>query len=283
MLTKTSQISRIYQKLLYYKNLYPINIGYTYSNTLFDNTIKYACTDNSRFIEYDANSIMPYNLVCINNPIEFSSKDNEDSTENRILFFHDPSILTMKKEDLYLFNEKTDKHKKYSFNKDVSDIFSNVNYISYGFPFKVKNNIPRTKNILLLGNGQNIESIMNHEIKNKFSETDLISIKNIHNTNIDISSILEDYKICICMNSEYNKLLSAANGCFVISFDNDNIIPHYTKASNLDDIINRCSYILTNYSSMQQHHLEIAKTICNKYEYTNFTKTLSSIIENSLL
>jgi hypothetical protein len=222
-------------------------------------------------------------MLMVNNPIEFSSSNEIHNPLNKIFLFHDNSILKMKKEDLYIFNEKTQNYNKYTFNERICEMVPSIKYVRYGFEKKSNNISIKNKDILLIGNGQNIETVIYHQIKEKFNNIDILNTKNIHSMNIDIGSLLEDYKICICMSLKYNRLLAASNGCFVISFENDEEIPHYYKAGNLDDILTHCYNILSNYGNYSKHHTEISETICNYYDFDNFTKSINTIIENALL
>lgn len=280
MMNNTNQIINIHQKILCLNELIPINVGFTYSNTLFDNTIKYLTDTSMNFIE-DNKDILSYQSIMINNPIEFSIQEiNRDL--NKVLFFHDENILSMKKEDQYLFQEKTIKNKKYSFNKKICSLFSDVQHIDYGFQENSSDH--KDKNVLLIGNNnQNMESIIFDQINNKFPNSRTIGLKDIHDMNIDIKSIIEQYKVCVCMSSKYNRLLAASCGCFVISFEEDHEIPYYLYLNSLESLINSISKIMIDYENIKHKHSEISHNICSKYSYSKFNSQLKDIIKENLL
>jgi hypothetical protein len=279
-MNNSNQIINIHQKFLCLNEFIPINIGFTYSNTLFDNTIKYLLDNTINFIEYNKN-IISYQCIIINNPIDFSTKDPDNSV-NKILFFHDETILRMKKEDQYLLQEKLAKYKKYSFNKNICSLFSNIQYINYGF--QNNSSYDKDKDVLLIGgNNQNIESLIFNQIKNKFPNSRNINLKEIHETNIDLKTVIEQYKICLCTNSRYSRLLAASCGCFVISFEEDNEIPYHLHLNSLESIIDNISNIITNYENMKHQQTIISEKICSKYNYAQFNSQLKNIIKENLL
>lgn len=277
---KSNQIINIHQKLLCINEQIPINVGFTYSDTLFDNTIKHLLDNTINFIEHD-NDMVSCQSIMINNPVQFSIQEINTNI-NKVLFFHDETILHMKKEDKYLFHEKTLKYKKYSFYKNISLLFPDVEYINYGFQINSNNN--RDKDVLLIGaNNENMESVIFDQIKSRFPNSKIMSLKEIHNTNIDIKSIIEQYKICICMNSKYNRLLAASCGCFVISFEEDQEIPYYSQLNNLEAIMDNIALKIIDYENIKHLHSIISEKICSKYNCEIFESKIKNIIKENLL
>lgn len=279
MQINSSQILALYRKLLYSKNIAPINIKFTKSNTLYDREIINIENQYLNFIPYSlSDSCIDSPILFINDPAELINKDQHFNSiiANKVIFFHDDKILKMKKEDLFLFKQQVSKYIKFTFDNRICSIIEAIP-ISYGFKTSIKADQSRDKSIIFLGNQQNIDLVAYNHIKGIYKDADFINIENINN--IDINNILANYKICISMNSIYNNLLAAANGCFVISSIGSQDIPHYSLVNSFEGIIDSISNIMQNYN--REAHLQISKTITEKYNYSIFINNLNTIVKET--
>lgn len=277
MSLKTNQITSAYRRLLYKKNIAPINVITTTANCLYDDTL-YGLSD--KFITFIpqtlSGSAVDSSIMFINDPSAFVSRYSEfDTLTNKVLFFHDDRIIKMKKEDLFLFNNQITQYESYTFNKNVCQINNNIIPIEYGFkaPTNLSN---KRKSIILLGNEQNIDIIMHNQIRQVYQDTELINAKELLGK--DSSSILSQYKICITMNSRYNTLLAASNGCFVVSNIEESTIPYYIQANDFETIMNNIDNLLSKDASI---HKEICDSITNQYSYSKFATTITTIVQNT--
>lgn len=277
MLLKTNQITSAYRRLLYKKNIAPINIITTTANSLYDDTL-YGLSD--RFITFIpqtlSDSVVDGSIMFINDVSAFLSHYNEfNNLTNKVLFFHDDKIMQMKKEDLFLFNNQISQYESYTFNNNICKITSNIIPIEYGF--KAPTNLPnKRKSIILLGNEQNIDIIMHNQLRQVYQDVELINTKELIGK--DSSSVLSQYKICITMNSRYNTLLAASNGCFVISNTEESTIPYYVQANDFEAIMNNVDNLLSKDVSI---HKEICDSITHQYSYSKFTTTIATIVQNT--
>lgn len=278
MSINNNQIKSIYRRLLYKKNIAPINVFTTTSNSLYDDAL-YGLND--QYITFlpssFGNSVINSSIIFINDPGSFVSQSNEfNKFTNKVLFFHDDKISKMKKEDLFLFNNEITKYECYTFDKKVSTINRNIIPIEYGF--KSPSKMTKNKSIILLGNQQNIDIIMHNQIKQVYGDADLINTQELSGK--DLSGILGQYRICITMNSKYNSLLAASSGCFVIS--NINIeeanIPYGLYANDFDTIMQNIAGLLSTSMSL---HEEISNRIIKEYDYSTFSARISKIVQNT--
>jgi|LakMenEpi03Aug12_release.lakeMendotaPanAssembly.Ray.scaffolds.fasta_scaffold586379_2 hypothetical protein len=280
MSINNNQITNIYRRLLYKKNIAPINVLTSSANSLYDDALYNLNDQYITFLSQDIDaSILNASIVFVNDPTSFVSQpDQFNKFTNKVLFFHDDKILKMKKEDLFLFNNEITKYECYTFDKKISAINSNIIPIEYGFEPKTKINNSKSKSIILLGNQQNIDIIMHNQIKQIYGDVDLINTKELLGK--DLSGILSQYRICITMNSKYNSLLAASNGCFVISnIDTEEAnIPYGVHASDFDTIIHSIDDLLSKNISL---HEEISENIVKQYNYSIFATTISKIVQNT--
>lgn len=278
MSINNNQIKSIYRRLLYKKNIAPINVFTTTSNSLYDDAL-YGLND--QYITFlpssFGDSVINSSIIFINDPGSFVSQSNEfNKFTNKVLFFHDDKISKMKKEDLFLFNNEIEKYECYTFDKKVSTINRNIIPIEYGFKSPPK--ITKNKSIILLGNRQNIDIIMHNQIKQVYGDAELINTQELSGK--DLSGILSQYRICITMNSKYNSLLAASSGCFVISNINmeEANIPYGLYANDFDTIMQNIGDMLSTSMSL---HEEISDRIIKEYDYSTFSARISKIVQNT--
>jgi len=281
MQVKTSQISAIYRKLLYTNNIAPITIKFSKSNSLYDSCLNNSNDRYINFIPYSlSDSCLDAQVLFINDPIELINNEQYFNTTilNKIVFFHDDRILKMKKEDLFLFRQQLSKYTKFTFDHRVCSVINDAYPLNYGFKSPSNISQSRNKSIVFLGNEQNIDMVVHNQIKQIYSDIDFINIDKVSNT--DISNTLTNYKVCISMNSIYNNLLAAANGCFIISSLEDNHeIPFYQKVSSFEEVLDKLSLTLKNYKI--EDHAKISSSIVQKYDYSVFVNTISNIVKNT--
>lgn len=276
-ITNNHQISNLYKRLLYLQNNIPINVIYTKSNNLYYKYLPNLEDSHINFISDNSldNSI-DNQLLFINNPINFVQQDNTkiDKFIPKVMFFHDDQILSMKKEDLYIFNEQTTKYEKYSFDEKVCDAIPNVNYIQYGFKMPQSILKERKKSILFIPSDHNLDNVIFTQIKNAYPDADVIP-DNI----VDINSLFLNYKVCVCTNSFYNSLLAAAHGCIIVSPRNIIDIPHHYQATNLNQMMSSIKNVLDNYDPII--HQQVSSAVTSRYDYDKFSNTIKHIILNT--
>lgn len=275
------QITNIYRKLLYKNKLAPINIGYTSSKSWYDNCLKNFTDPAINFVTFP-NTIAKEHLIFINDPLIFTTQHIEKKYHlGCVLFFHDQSLLSLKKEDMYLLNEKITQYKRYTFSPLISNVISNTELISYGFK-KINNEsqlMNRSKSIVIIGEHRNIDQIIFKEIKQLYTDTDFLVV-NPNNIQIDINQLLSQYKVCINMSSSYNTLLGAANGCITLSQQQEQHIPHHYVVNNIKDIDNALKHTFGLYNPSQ--HLSNYHSIISNYDYDTFHTKIKNIIDTTI-
>lgn len=280
MQLKTSQISSIYKKLLYTRNIAPITIKFTKSNTLYDRTLSDINNTYINFLPYEiSESIIDAQLLFINDPMDlvFRIQEFNSVIANKVLFFHDDKILRMKREDLFLFKQQIAKYPKCSFDHRICSLIEDTIPLNYGFKAPNKSLQNRNKSIIFLGNRQNIDAIAYNHLKQSYNDIDFLSID--ETPNVDIGILLSNYKICISTTSLYNNLLAAASGCFVLSSLDNIDIPYYQKVSSFDDIVEKIKIIFDNYNS--NLHNDISNYIIQRYNYEIFSNSISHIVKQT--
>ena len=280
MQLKSHQISCLHRKLLHARDVAPINVQYTSSNTLYDYTLNLIDNLTINFSPYSVQTnFFDPSILFINDPVDIINKEIElnNLLIDKIIFFHNDKLLQMKKEDLFLFKRQIAKYTKFTFDNKICNFLEDAKPISYGFkPVpNIKNN--REKSVVFLGNKQNIDAIAYNNIKNRYPDADFFTLDTIPQHNL--INTLSSYKICISMHSLYNSLLAASCGCFVVSAMHCDNIPLYSKVSSFDEVLNKIQYILANYNDA--HHQVIANKIFEQYDYEIYTKTIQQIVANS--
>lgn len=275
----SKQLATIYRKLLYKNNLGPINIGYTSSRSWYDSCIRNFSDPLLNFI-LSPNPIVNEHIIFVNDPLDFSiqSVDHTKHIEY-ILFFHNQSFVNLKKEDIYILNNKISKYKKYSFSPIANNIIPDIQLIKYGFkeiddPNILKN---KSKSVLLIGEQKNLDQIIFSQIKQIYGDTDFLVISP-DNLKQDIEKILIQYKVCINMSPNYNTLLAASNGCLTVSSVPEPTIPHHYVANNIQDIHGILKDIFESYTS----HVPIRnyQAMIDHYNYNEFSTTIKNILNS---
>jgi hypothetical protein len=219
------------------------------------------------------------NLYFINNPVEYSQIQNKFLHYiPKVLFFHDESIVTMKKEDLYLFNTKIKNYKKYSFIPSLKNIISNIYDISYGFKQINSDTITnKNKSILFIAEEKNFDNIIFSQIKQKYPDADILVAKNNNNY---ITNQLINYKICINFYSEYNTLLAASKGCITISSKHQADIANHYVVSSSTELLGLLDSIVPNLT--KETFIANHDSITNKYPFDKFNNSIKQIIDEIL-
>lgn len=273
------QIACIRRRALYRNALAPLNIAYTKLGNGYDFSLESIQNPLLNFIAYPNSTIIDSHLYFINDPLSFSQEPSGFSFYvPKILFFHDDALLSMKKEDLYLLNQKIHRYKKYTFIPKIKNIIPDINIIRYGFN-RVDHSalLRKNKNILFISEEKNIDKIIFSQIKQHHPDADILSLRS-NNTNID--NILLNYKVCINLNSNYNTLLSASKGCITISSSQEPDIPHHYMIKETKEILQCLNHIQNNFDS--NIHIINHDTITTKYEYSSFISIIQNIIEEQL-
>lgn len=270
------QIVCLYRNLLYIRDIAPINICYTLADSLYDNLLESLDIENINLLSnnFDDNCIENH-IIFANNPTTFVQQSQLiNRGVNKAIFFHDDRINYLKKEDLYLFINQISRYPTYTFDQSVQNTIKNATYIRYGFKPKDLNTISnRSKNILYLANKQNLDLIIHSNIKSIYPDTDIIFIEDIKST--DIEKQLLDYKICICMNSDYNNLLAASCGCVVLSKHNHSEIPHFKTVDNPNNLLQVLREVMSSYDTKM--HSIISESVTEQYSYEIFINTIKHI------
>lgn len=271
------QIDNIYRKALYKCGKAPINISYTRSNTWYDYTLSDIQDSLLNFLPYSNNIPINDHLYFINDPLYFSQIENRFAFYiPKVLFFHNASILSMKKEDRYLLNNKIKLYNKYTFIHELANTIPNINVIDYGFSEISSEALNRRhKSILFIAEEKNMDQIIFANIKQKYPDSDMIFLKP---NNIGIDSLLLNYKVCINLSSGYNTLLAASRGCITVSAVPEKDIPHHYVANEMSQII-KCLEEATNLNS---GHIINHNFITKKYPYSTYIQNIQNIIKDQL-
>lgn len=250
----------------------PINIFYTYNNTLFDKVIDQISDAVALNNQVFLNSPLSYGLCIINDPLDMAQNINAYNNlyANKILFFHENPPSGLKKEDLFLLRHTLSKFSCYSFCNNYES-WSNpkMRYMSYGIKYQ-DNNINKNKNIIMLSYNNNKQTKLIYDnLKNIYHDTYLLEI-DYSKSYDNILQIISEYKICIDLASYYNVLCAASVGCYGIT----------SKKSHSDEFI----YQITDYQQMLAIIKDIlhmpATNINNIQEYIKHTYPYEPFIEN---
>jgi hypothetical protein len=277
------QISYIHRRLLYQQKISPLNIYYTKSNTEYDNMFSEIQNPLWNFMSYESgleSNLYPH-LYFINNPLEYSQNYNQFIDYiPKVLFFHNESVVSMKKEDAYLLNKRLKQYQKYSFMPVLRNIITDMNVINYGFkevdPIEIMSN--KNKSILFIAEESNLDTMIFSQIKQKYQDAD-IYISN--NSSINLSSILSNYKICINFHNQYNTLLAASKGCITLSDRIQEDIPHNYVAKGSLEVLELLSYLES--AAQDDYYINNYNHIIKKYPYKEFISSIENIIDQTCI
>jgi hypothetical protein len=274
-----------------------INIVYYPSNSIFDqilymtdhnffifNDIK-SVADNCKCVNSEYVDMYQYDICCTNQSLTYKDIANIASSMHihPIILEHRVRDPKLKKEDLFILNQQTQKIKKIFFDRQIADTwgFSNVSVLNYGIPtdtFKPLNN-QASSDILIAGQSSILTSQLRQYVTTNLNmKCDVVadfSDKSVE----DINSTFNNYRIFIDLNNNLvDCLCSSCCGLHTVSLTNlgedklseTNIRP----ARSVEDIVSIVSNI-------QNHNLDntdvIRKHIEQHYNFDTFKSTISNI------
>lgn len=262
-----------------------INILYNYSHSIFDKFVT-EYLDMS-FLHKDthrkAREIFSYDIYWDNSPVDYIS--NLETYKNDhildIILFHEFPENALKKEDKFLLQNRLRDSLKIYTNSSFKNAWSinNGQYIQYGLPdVAVNMELPR-KSIILLNtdNGRSGEFLYSH-IKQYFP--DAMILQDISNISYgDITSLLQQYNVCVSFKKSFDSLVALSCGCDVLSssmVEEDGVV-------NIEDF-NKINLMIE--ASIKTRDIRIIKeriaNLIKKYDLEVFQKEIYNTIRSRI-
>jgi len=272
-----------------------INIVYNPASNIFDKIL--FSMDHNFFVfgEYSSQSdnclsysneyidLRNYDLY-IHSDIPSAHNNNLSITlhTNMIIFEHKPRSNHLKKEDLAILNQRTQKIKKIFFNQTYQHSWgdlSNSICIPYGIPELFKSDIDYNdrKDILILSksNQQAADQIKSHLESQGLSCGLYDDRQSLDQINVQ----LNNYKLFINLDNDHLlNLVASQCGCFVLKLSNDPIeVPNNFKYTEVSQLIND----IPNIINQENNLTSINQYIEENHNFNLFKIKISDIIQSS--
>ena len=272
-----------------------INIVYNPVSNIFDKIL--FATGNNFFVFGDYN---PHSENCVSYSNEYIDLRNYDlylhtgiatsntSTipltlhANMVIFEHNFRDANLKKEDLAILNQRTQKYKKIFFNEQHQNSWglTNSTTINYGIPeiFKSDIDYKERKNILI-NSKKNPQAA--DQLKDHLESQGLICGLLDDRQSLDQMNVqLNNYQILINLDDDHLlNLIAAQCGCYVQRVSNNpEDIPNNFKYNDIPSLVQDVPNIITK----EDNNLDsINKYIDEKHNFNLFKIKISDIIESS--
>ena len=218
-----------------------------------------------------------YDTYMTDNPVNYSSNRNAICLTTHLVdtvIFHDLVPNNFKKEDKIILGGVLKNSHKIFFHPTVAESWSindtNTHIIKYGLP-KIQTTPNKQKKSVVLINSKNNNnlSVLFSQIKTQFPDTDMLTSTKDHSYQ-DLTTILQNYSICIDIEDSLNCLIASACGCYVI-----------TALPNLHNI--NGTFDLKDYSginSIIESNLQYRSNtdLTSLYSIVDFSSSMTSVL-----
>ena len=260
-----------------------LNILYNSYSPVFDSILKECQSFNliDDTLSDKDKELFSYNLYWCNNPLNYLDRRDHIKFQHLkdIAFFHEFPESNIKKEDKFLLQNSLENCIKVCPNTDIQKSWGlNSAYeIQYGLPeanlSKGKDIRPRKSVILIDHNDSHQVKLLARYLQQQFP--DCLIFKPNNSSWQDISSTLNEYKICIVFNSYIDILAALSCSCQVISplsLDEQ----YVATTTDFSNIIETVMSLIGSYniSDATDHSVMIQ----NKYSFVGFQQKLQGLL-----
>lgn len=258
-----------------------VHVLYEKSGSILDQAISY-CDNISTIFNQQNIDFLSNDIYFTTNPIAYSSYVGHIKQKHMhdLVYFLHKSPNDIKKEDKFLVQDKLSKSKKIVKDNAIKNdwhIKDNASVLDIGIPIVNSNNV-RNKSLMVLNthNNRTIDAIYK-DLKQYLPDAGILS--NITNLSYpEISSILQEYCICLELQDNYNIGVAVANGCRVITNRNSEF-NDYVFISEFNDINLLKEDIKNQLKNFENYDNKNAiKDIDIKYNFDTFNKKIYAMI-----
>lgn len=194
-----------------------------------------------------------------------------------MLIITEPPLKLLKKEDMMLLAERLHNCKKICIGQDIHSQWPldlmKMSMIEPGVVDIDFNADQKRKELIILSDGSQSSQRISMYLYQKYKD---VKIVNSYNDHIKLMETMNEYKVCLNLNTYLDSLFAVHAGCITISKDKS--IDQVRTYDTVEDLLEGLDKYIKNFDIKQQQH--DSEDISNKYSYDNFEKTLcKSIVE----
>lgn len=232
-------------------------IFYESQDSIFDSVFRSLC-DVVTYTHQHYLHTMTLDAYWTNNPTQHTTQIDQIKQLHipDIIYFRESPPSNIKKEDKFLIQNKFAESSQICRNSSIKQHWgsNSTMMLEYGVPNLSIVKEPSKSIALINTRKQKNLYLLHKQIQQYWPDVGMID--DVSNQNIEqISGNLQEYKLCISAEDDYNILFGVANGCRVLS----------------NKIIDHCDYLL--FDNMEQLLDGVSASI---REYPNYNRTLHS-------
>jgi hypothetical protein len=194
-----------------------------------------------------------------------------------MLIITEPPLKLLKKEDMMLLAERLQNCKKICIGQDTysqwpSDLIK-MSMIEPGVIDLDFNADQKRKQLIILSDGSQSSQRISMFLYQKYKDVKIVTSYNDH---IKLMETMNEYKVCLNLNTYLDSLFAVHAGCITISKDKS--IDQVQTYDTVEDLLESIDKYIKIFDIKQQQ--EDSDSIKSKYSYDHFEKTLcKSIVE----
>lgn len=256
---------------------------YDDTNSIFDKAIR-ECEKLCVVSHNNFNPNISYDIYWSNDPTGHTShvEQVKKSHLHDVVYFRNPSEQAIKKEDKFLIQNRFRLSYQISRTRYIQNdwnIEKQAPILEYGIPNVNLDDSNRDKSVILLNttNNKNIINLYGQILKYWPDATMLNNIQDMDYQTI--CEVLQKHKLCIEIQDSYNILFGIANGCRVLSMNNqDNA--DICLLSEIDSLIPQIREQLLHYEEYPRE--KNSRAILDKYNFSVFEMSTYQLIRSIL-
>lgn len=194
-----------------------------------------------------------------------------------IIYFREHPPTNIKKEDRFLIQNKFAESSQIYRNHAIRQQWGGNSdmMLEYGVPNTILDKTPSKPIVLINTKKQRNLYLLHKQIQQYWQDIDIID--NIqYNSVEDISSKLQEYKLCIAAEDDYNILFGVASGCRVLS---NKIIEdcEYLLFNDMEQLLDSISLSIREYQNYDR--IKYSQSVIKQYNFDIFSTRIHHYIK----